>query len=104
MDFINRFTDNLQKVMQTAEEAAKIYGSTYIGSEHIVFAMLNCDCTANKLLISCGAKEPEYRVFFSRSIDSRSNINGFTPRTKHMIQRALIPENAKSLSGLCSLI
>ena len=41
MDFINRFTDNLQKVMQTAEEAAKIYGSTYIGSEHIVFAMLN---------------------------------------------------------------
>ncbi|MCI8475892.1 MAG: ATP-dependent Clp protease ATP-binding subunit [Clostridia bacterium] len=89
MDFINRFTDNLQKVMQTAEEAAKIYGSTYIGSEHIVFAMLNCDCTANKLLISCGAKEPEYRVFFSRSIDSRSNINGFTPRTKHMIQRAI---------------
>ena len=90
MEYINRFTDNLQNVISGAEEAAKVYGSTYIGSEHIVFAMLNCpDCTAYKVLNSCGVDEQMYREYFSRSIDKHANINGYTPRTKHMIERAL---------------
>ena len=55
MEYLNRFTDNLQQVISVANEAAKIYGSSYIGSEHIIFAMLNCpDCTAYKVLTSCG--------------------------------------------------
>lgn len=86
----NKFTDNLQQVISVAEEAARLYGSSYIGSEHIVFAMLNCpDCTACKVLTSCGVSEPAYREYFARSIDKSSNINGYTPRTKHMIERAL---------------
>lgn len=86
----NKFTDNLQQVISVAEEAAGVYGSSYIGSEHIVFAMLNCpDCTACKVLTSCGVTEPAYREYFARSIDKSSNINGYTPRTKHMIERAL---------------
>lgn len=90
MEYINRFTDNLQQVISVAEEAAKVYGSSYIGSEHIVFAMLNCpDCTAYKVLNACGVDEQMYREYFARSIDKRANINGYTPRTKHMIERAL---------------
>jgi ATP-dependent Clp protease ATP-binding subunit ClpC len=88
--YINRFSDNLQKVISLAEEAAKVYGSSYIGSEHIVFAMLNCpECTAYNVLSSCDVNESAYRDFFARSIDKYSNINGYTPRTKHMIERAL---------------
>jgi ATP-dependent Clp protease ATP-binding subunit ClpC len=90
MDYINKFTDNLQQVISVAEEAAKVYGSSYIGSEHIVFAMLNCpDCTAYKVLTSCDVSESAYREYFARSIDRHSNITGYTPRTKHMIERAL---------------
>lgn len=90
MEFTDRFSDNLQNVINIAEEAAKVYDSSYIGSEHIVFAMLNCpDCTAYKILSSCNVSEPMYRDYFARSIDPRANINGFTPRTKHMIERAL---------------
>ena len=90
MEYINRFTDNLQQVISVAEEAAKVYGSSYIGSEHIVFAMLNCpDCTAYNVLNACGVDEQMYREYFARSIDKRANINGYTPRTKHMIERAL---------------
>lgn len=88
--FTNRFTDNLQQVLSLAEEAAQVYGSSYIGSEHIVFAMLNLpDCTANKVLTACGVNEADYREYFARSIDKRANITGYTPRTKHMIERAL---------------
>ena len=90
MEYSNRFTGNLQNVINIAEEAARAFQCSYIGSEHIVFAMLNCpDCTAYKLLTSCGVSESAYREYFVRSIDKRSNINGYTPRTKDMIERAL---------------
>ena len=90
MEYSNRFTDNLQNVIAMAEDAARAFQCSYIGSEHIVFAMLNFpDCTAYKILSSCGVSETGYREYFVRSIDKRSNINGFTPRTKHMIERAL---------------
>lgn len=102
MEYINKFTDNLQRVIGIAEEAAKIYGSSYIGSEHIIFAMLNCpDCTAYKILNACEVNETQYREYFARSIDKRANINGFTPRTKHMIERAL--EVAIEINGEDSL-
>ena len=39
MESLNKFTDNLQQVISVAEEAARVYGSSYIGSEHIVFAI-----------------------------------------------------------------
>ena len=90
MEYSNRFTDNLQNVISIAEDAARAFQCSYIGSEHIVFAMLNCpDCTAYKILVSCGVVESDYREYFVRSIDKHSNINGYTPRTKHMIERAL---------------
>ena len=90
MDFLNRCTDNLQQVISVSQEAAEVYGTSYIGTEHIVFAMLNCpDSTAYKLLVSCGAREEKFRVYFARSVQKRSDITGFTPRTKHIIQRAL---------------
>ena len=102
MENINKFTDNLQNVILIAEEAAKAFSSSYIGSEHIVFAMLNCpECTAYKILASCQVSEPMYREYFARSIDKRSNINGYTPRTKHMIERAL--ELSIDLNGEDSL-
>ena len=102
MDYINKFTDNLQQVISVAEEAARVYGSSYIGSEHIVFAMLNCpDCTACKILTSCGVSEPRYREYFARVIDKNSNIKGYTPRTKHMIERAL--ELSVDINGDSSL-
>ncbi len=88
--YMNRFTDNLQQVISVAEEAARLYHSSYIGSEHIVFAMLNCpDSTACKVLTDCNVSEPEFREYFVRSIDAQCNIQGYTPRTKHMIERAL---------------
>ena len=79
MEYINKFTDNLQKVIKIAEQAAKLYGSSYIGSEHIVFAMLNCpECTAYKVLNACDVSEPAYREYFARSIDSLAG-------TEHML-------------------
>ena len=102
MDIFNKFSDNSQQVISVAEEAAKIYGTSYIGTEHLVFAMLNCpDCTAYKILTSCDVSEPAYREYFQNSLSHNSNMKGYTPRTKHMFERAL--ELAIDINGEYSL-
>ncbi|HIQ66056.1 MAG TPA: ATP-dependent Clp protease ATP-binding subunit [Candidatus Coproplasma stercoravium] len=90
MEDYGKFTSNLLEVIEKAESAAELYGSSYIGSEHIVYAMLNTpDCTACKVMEMCGVEEPAFRAYFARSIDQNSNIKGFTPRTKHMLMQAV---------------
>ena len=90
MEDYGKFTSNLLEVVEKAESAAELYGSSYIGSEHIVFAMLNTPgCTACKVMEMCGVEEPAFRAYFARSIDQNSNIKGFTPRTKHMLMQAV---------------
>ena len=98
MEDFGKFTSNLVKVIETAEGAAEMFDSSYVGSEHIVFAMLNTpDCTACKVMASCGVEEAPFRTYFARSIDTNSNIKGFTPRTKHMLIQAV--ELAVALGG-----
>lgn len=90
MDNNTNFSTTLQKVFSVAEKLAKDYGSSYIGSEHLVMAMLTCpECTACKLLIWSRATEGQFKEYFVRSIDKRANINGYTPRTKETIDKAV---------------
>ena len=90
MEDYGKFTSNLLEVIDKAESAAALYGSSYIGSEHIVFAMLNTpECTACKVMNMCGVEEPAFRAYFAHSIDHNSNIKGFTPRTKHMLMQSI---------------
>lgn len=85
-----KFSKTLQKVFSVAEQLAKDYGSNYIGGEHIVLAMLNCpECTAYKLLVSSKAYEQQFRKCFAVSIDTRSNLKGYTPRLKNAIDDAV---------------
>ena len=75
MEDYGKFTSNLLEVIDKAESAAALYGSSYIGSEHIVFAMLNTpECTACKVMNMCGVEEPAFRAYFAHSIDHNSNI------------------------------
>ncbi|MDE7452984.1 MAG: Clp protease N-terminal domain-containing protein [Clostridia bacterium] len=50
--------------------------------------MLKNDCTAYKILKSCGVDEELYERYFERSIDTNSNIEGYTPRMKFILKRA----------------
>ncbi len=89
MNYFERFSINLQKVLKLSLEAAKYYGSSYVGSEHILFGILNVpECRACKILRAAGVSEPEYRSAFVRTLDKRVKISGFTPRTKDMFEKA----------------
>ncbi len=85
----NKFTRHLQEVVQLSYDAANLFGITYVGSEQVVFAMLNCpDCTAYKILTSCGVTEDGFRRYLVNTLDHNSGMKDFTPRTKHMFERA----------------
>ncbi len=89
MSYFDRFSINLQKALKLSIDAAKYYGSSYVGSEHILFGILNVpECRACKILRAAGISEPEYRSAFVRTLDKRIKISGFTPRTKNMFEKA----------------
>lgn len=98
MENYAKYTSNLRTVVQRAHEAAQLFGTSYIGSEHFVFAMLNTpECTACKVMEMCGVEESQFRLYFSRSIYQDSIVKGYTPRTKDMLDQAV--NLAVSLGG-----
>ncbi len=90
MQMNNRFSNNLIKVVKIADAINSQYRCSYIGSEHLVLAMLNLkECTAGKLLLANGVNVERYTREFFRCLDHESNLSGFTPRTKNIIDEAL---------------
>ena len=86
---VNRYSHNLQTVLAVSQEVSASLEISYIGSEHIVYAMLAThESTAGRILASCGVTEEIYRRFLVKVVDHRCSIVGFTPRTKSMLERA----------------
>ncbi len=99
----NRYTTHLQEVIRLSYDTANLFGTSYVGSEHIVFAMLNCpECMAYKILTTSGISEENFRRYLVNTIDTNSTISGFTPRTKHMFERA--SDIAVSVGGDSALV
>ncbi|HIX07578.1 MAG TPA: hypothetical protein H9741_03840, partial [Candidatus Borkfalkia faecipullorum] len=79
----DHFSENLKNVLETAKKVAAFYETDYIGSEHILFAILNLpDTRACKILHECGVQEAMYRKKFVAGLEKNTGINGFTARTK----------------------
>ena len=85
----NQFSPNLQKAVKLSLEAAQYYGSSYVGSEHILFGILNVpSCRGAQLLQAVGVREPDYRTLFVRTLNKSVKLSGFTPRTKNIFDKA----------------
>lgn len=85
----DHFSENLKNVLETAKKVAAFYETDYIGSEHILFAILNLpDTRACKILNECGVQEAVYRKKFVAGLEKNTGINGFTARTKDMMSKA----------------
>lgn len=83
-----KFNDELSDVIAKAEELAAQFNTTYIASEHLVYAMLLVDCKAGEILRACGCGQELYERFFIKSLNFDVAIHGYTPRTKMILQHA----------------
>ena len=83
-------SDGLNQVIYNAKTAAEKYGTTYIGSEHLVLGMLAApETTAGKLLAGAGVDYKRYFEKFKRCLQHDVPVYGFTPRTKRMLEEAM---------------
>lgn len=80
------FSDHLRQTVELSQEAAQHYNTGYIGSEHLLLAILCVtDSTACRLLTEAGVRLEKYRAIFRRGLQHDSPAQGFTPRAKKIL-------------------
>ncbi len=84
------YSDHLKQVEQQADKIARYYKTNYIGSEHLILAMLEVpESTAGRLLTASGVEYTVYRDLFRHAISHEATTEfGYTPRTKIMFNNA----------------
>ncbi len=86
------FSKNTNDVIILADMLAKRFGCRYIGSEHIMFGLINqLDGRASAILREAEVDNDRYLYYFKRTIDHNLVMPGnmFTARTKKIFDLAL---------------
>lgn len=90
--YFETFSRNVSEVIEYATALAKRYGCRYIGSEHILFGLINVtDGRAAAILREEGVDNERFLYYFKKTIDKNTVISGnmFTPRTKRLFENAV---------------
>ena len=90
--YYDAFSRNVNEVIELATVLAKKTGCRYIGSEHILFGLINAsDGRAGAILREAGVDNERYLYYFKKTIDKSVIIPGnmFTPRTKQLFDNAI---------------
>lgn len=90
--YYEAFSRNVNQVIELANSLAKRFGCRYIGSEHIMFGLINVsDGRAASILREAGVDNERYLFYFKKSIEKNVVIPGnmFTPRTKRLFENAI---------------
>lgn len=84
-----RMSSNLDYAMGLLREITDRLRISYVGTEHLVYAMLlTDDCTASRLMYECGVSRDKYRLRLEAVSNKYSSVNGFTERTHAVVERA----------------
>lgn len=93
-NFDSRFTDKAKEVLQSARDAAADFGQNYLGSEHLLIALLRVDSPASEALSSYGVTEESFVSKLSEVVDIYTSkeieVINFTPRTKKILEISLM--------------
>ena len=90
--YYEAFSRNVNEVIDLANNLAKRFGCRYIGSEHIMFGLINVsDGRAASILREAEVDNDRYLYYFKKTIDLNAVIPGnmFTPRTKRHFEKAI---------------
>ncbi|MBQ9756293.1 MAG: ATP-dependent Clp protease ATP-binding subunit, partial [Clostridia bacterium] len=99
--YYDAFSQNVNQVLELATRLAKRFGSRYIGSEHILYGLMNAtEGRAAALLREAEVSNDRFLFYFQKTIDKSLIIPGnmFTPRTKRLLEKA-VDISLKSHSG-----
>ncbi len=94
------FDEQLTNVLSLAISAAERFGSPYIGTEHILYAMLLTDGPAKTSLGFTADRQLEYTAEFLSELCSMKKAGGFTENASEAISEAV--RYAKEINGQCA--
>lgn len=91
MLFENRFTSRAERVLRLAHERAAELGHGYVGSEHLLFALVSeCDGMAGKVLKNAGVEAESLREKICETVGlgtaGKRTPQGLTPRAKRIVE------------------
>ena len=89
----NRFTKKVQKVLNDAGKAAKELGHNYVGTEHLLVALIRNSGVASEVLRANGVEEQKILDLIDETISTDSGVlvadeGRFTPRAQKVISMA----------------
>ena len=90
--YYDAFSRNVNEVIELSTALAKRYGCRYIGSEHILFGLINVsDGRAAAILKEAGVDNDRYLYYFKKTVEKDLIISGnmFTARTKKLFETAV---------------
>ncbi len=90
--YYDAFSRNVNDVIELATNLARRYGCRYIGSEHILFGLMNAsEGRAAAILREAEVSNDRFLYYFQKTIDKDLVIPGnmFTPRTKRLFEKAV---------------
>lgn len=90
--YYDAFSRNINEVIELSTALAKRFGCKYIGSEHVLFGLMNVeDGRASTILRQAEVDNDRYLFFFQKTIEKNLIIPGnmFTPRTKRLFEKAM---------------
>lgn len=90
--YYEAFSNNVNQVIDLATKLAKKFGCKYLGTEHIMFGLINVtDGRAASILREAEVDNDRYLYYFQRSVDKSIIVPGnmFTPRTKRTFEQAV---------------
>ena len=86
------FSQNALQVVEYASDLARRYGCRCIGTEHILYGLINVsEGRAASILREEGVTNERFIRIFERNVDRVTDIPGnmFTPRTKGILENAV---------------
>ena len=94
MDRLGRFDDRARKALTLAQDEAKRYGHTYIGTEHLLLGLLrDRECGAARVLERMGVELARVRTalefIIGRGDRPAAGEVGLTPRAKRCVELAI---------------
>ena len=97
---LSRSTENFRKALEIANRTAAELGTTFVGSEHFIYAFLCLpECEACKILAHEGVCKEEYGALFTKAVDKNYQGQGLTQRMQQTYDRAVEQAEADGLSA-----
>lgn len=101
---IDRYTEKAQKVIYLSQEIALNQRCNYIGSDHLLLALLKEDNLSSKILNKNGITydfvEEKIKIEYARNQAEVKNVIGFTPRVKRIFETSLMEAAKMKISRI----